>query len=175
MVKEYFKNDWKPDWGKYSYSGWELLNKISNNETILDIGCGYNLFKEHYGDKLYGIDPANDHADEVISIEKFDADGKQWDVVLCLGSLNFGSAKDVESQVQKAVKLTKVGGRLYWRQNPGIGNLFSRKDISLFPWTIDLNYTWAQKYECTVIECKWDRPGDNTRIYSEWIKENECV
>ena len=173
MVKEYFKNDWKPDWGKYSYSGWELLNKISNNETILDIGCGYNLFKGRYGDKLYGIDPANDSADEVISIEKFDADGKQWDVVICLGSLNFGSIEDVEPQVQKAVKLTKVGGRLYWRQNPGLNDhrWKNQENITFFPWTIDLNYNWAKKYGCSVIECKWD----NTRIYSEWIKENEYV
>ena len=70
-LHNYFANEWKPDYNKFIYSGWKLLEKIKDNETILDVGCGYNLFKPHLGDRLYGIDPANDNADEVVDIENF--------------------------------------------------------------------------------------------------------
>ena len=87
-----------------------------------------------------------------------------------LGSLNFGTAEDVEPQVQKAVDLVKPGGILYWRQNPGIGDHPWKgvEEIQFFPWTFELNYEWAKKYGCEVLECKWDAQSD--RIYSEWKK-----
>ena len=66
---KYFQDNWKPDYDKFIHSGWKLLEKFSTNDTILDIGCGYNLFKKHLGDQVYGIDPANSSADEVVSWE----------------------------------------------------------------------------------------------------------
>ena len=164
----YFENSWKPDYDKFTYSGWELLTKVSPSDNILDIGCGYNLFKEHWGTRLLGIDPSNNAADMRVSIEDFESSGIQWDVVLCLGSLNFGDIATVYNQVYKAVSLCKPGGRIYWRQNPGTGDhpWQGVEDIQFFPWTIELNYDWAEKLDCTVKECKWD----NTRIYAEWIK-----
>ena len=159
----YFGNSWKPNYDNFKYSGWALLEKIDSHETVLDVGCGFNLFKKHFGERLYGFDPANIEADEVVSIEEFD-NWKQWDVVLCLGSLNFGERDIVEAQVKKAVSF---GKRIYWRQNPGIGDHPWKgvEEINFFPWTIDLNYEWAEKYNCKVIECKWD---NNNRIYAEW-------
>lgn len=164
---KYFKNNWKPNYDSFIYSGWKLLDKIKDHENVLDVGCGYNLFKSHLGDRLYGIDPANENADEIVSIEEFISD-KTWDVILCLGSLNFGTAEDVEPQVEKVTKLIKRGGRIYWRQNPGIGD-HPWKDvdnIQFFPWTFKLNYSWANKYNCHVKECKWD---SGNRLYAEWI------
>ena len=164
---DYFKNSWKPDYDKFDFSGWALLDKIDKDADVLDIGCGYNLFKPHL-DNLYGIDPANDAADEVVSIEDFDSQGKQWSTVLCLGSINFG--KDVEPQVKKVVSLTSKGGTIYWRQNPGLSDhpWVGVDAIQFFPWTFELNYKWAEKYNCTVQECKWDT---GNRIYAEWVKK----
>jgi SAM-dependent methyltransferase len=164
----YFENSWKPNYDRFTHSGWELLNKVSPSESILDIGCGYNLFKEHWGTRLLGIDPSNDAADMRVSIEDFDPKGIQWDVVLCLGSLNFGDAATVYDQVHKAVSLCRPGGRIYWRQNPGIGDHpWQGVDaIQFFPWSVELNYEWAALLGCTVKECKWD----DSRIYAEWIK-----
>ena len=169
-VNKYFGSNWKPDYKHYEYSGWALLDKVGPNDTVIDIGCGFNSFKEKLGDRLYGFDPANDKADEVVSIEEFEANGKQWDIAFVLGSLNFGTAEDVEPQVEKAVSLVKPGGILYWRQNPGIGDHPWKgvEEIQFFPWTFDLNYEWAKKYGCEVLECKWDAKSD--RIYSEWKK-----
>jgi hypothetical protein len=165
-LKSYFRDTWKPEYDKFKYSGWALLDKIPHDCDVLDVGCGYNLFKPHF-ENLYGIDPANDCADEVVSIEDFKSVGNQWSVVLCLGSINFGN--DVEPQVEKVVGLTKKGGTIYWRQNPGVGDHPWKgvEEIQFFPWTIELNYQWAAKYGCKVQECKWDT---GNRIYAEWIK-----
>lgn len=163
---DYFKNSWKPNYDKFDYSGWALLDKIPSDADILDVGCGYNLFKPHF-ENLYGIDPANDAADEVVGIEDFDSQGKQWSNVLCLGSINFGN--DVEPQVAKVVSLTSKGGTIYWRQNPGLSDhpWKGMEDIVFYPWSMDLNYEWAEKYNCTVLDCKWDT---GNRIYAEWKK-----
>ena len=166
-MEKYFSENWKPDYTKFKYSGWNLLKKIDIQESVLDIGCGYNLFKP-YLPNLYGIDPANKNAHQQISIENYNTKTK-YDVVLCLGSLNFGTSENVEPQVKKAVSLVKPGGRIYWRQNPGVGDHPWKgvEEVTFFPWTIELNHTWAKKYNCRVRDCKWD----NSRIYAEWIKK----
>ena len=99
---------------------------------------------------------------------EFETDNK-YDVAIILGSLNFGTAEDVEPQVEKAISLMKPGGRMYWRQNPGLGDhpWKGMEEIVFFPWSIALNYEWADKHGCRVIECKWDL---SDRIYAEWQK-----
>lgn len=168
-LDNYFENSWKPNYDKFKYSGWALLDKINKEQTILDIGCGYNLFKQHYGNKLYGIDPANDLADERVSIEDFNSVGNQWDVVLCLGSLNFGDESIVKPQVEKTVSLCKKGGIIYWRQNPGLSDhpWVGVEKVVFFPWNVELNYKWAEEFNCDVVVCKMDT---GNRIYAEWIK-----
>ena len=165
----YFGNNWNPNYDHYTYSGWALLDKVTETDSIIDIGCGFNLFKEHWNERMWGIDPANTKADELVGIMEFNS-AKEYDVAIILGSLNFGTAEDVEPQVEKAVSLVKPGGRLYWRQNPGLGDhpWKGMEEIVFFPWSIALNYEWADKYGCKVIECKWD--GDSDRIYAEWQK-----
>lgn len=168
-INKYFGTSWKPDYSKFKYTGWSLVNKIEPHETIIDIGCGYNLFKPYFGDRLYGIDPADiEGVDEVASIDDFESDN-QWDVAFCLGSLNFGTEDIVKRQTIKMLQLVKPGGRVYWRQNPGIGDHPWKgvEDIKFFPWTVELNYQWAEELGCKVLECKWDL---NNRIYAEWIK-----
>lgn len=166
---KYFAKNWRPDYDKFNYSGWALLDKIPKDASILDVGCGYNLLKPHF-ENLYGIDPANLAADEVVSIEDFDGVGNRWDVVLCLGSINFGTIDTVEPQVAKVVSLCKSGGTIYWRQNPGLRDhpWQGVEEIEFFPWSIELNYELAEKYNCTVEFCDWDT-GD--RVYAEWRKK----
>ena len=91
-VEQYFSGIWKPDWAKFEHSGWGLIDKINKLEptSVLDVGCGFNDLKNKIPN-LYGIDPYNDKADEKVSIENFNCGTKQWDVVLALGSINFGS------------------------------------------------------------------------------------
>lgn len=169
-IVNYFRDTWKPDYDKFNLSGWKLLDRIPKDANILDVGCGYNLFKPHFKN-LYGIDPANNNADEVVSIEDFNSVGNQWDYVLCLGSLNFGSRETVEAQVERVVSLCAKDGFIIWRQNPGIGDHPWKQveEIEFFPWTFDDNYQWAEQFNCTVTQCDWD---SGNRIYAEWQKNN---
>jgi SAM-dependent methyltransferase len=91
---------WYPDYTKFLYSGWAILDKIQPHDRILDIGCGYNLFKKHFGDRLYGIDPYNPAADELVSWEDYQPTQK-FNVYFALGSLHFGDDELVESQIKK--------------------------------------------------------------------------
>ena len=72
MNKQYWTDSWKPDYSKFNHSGWKLLSQFRRNDKILDIGCGYNLFKQRLGDKVYGIDPYNNEADELVSWEAYE-------------------------------------------------------------------------------------------------------
>lgn len=167
-LMNYFKNSWKPDYDKFKYSGWALLDVIPKDADILDVGCGYNLLKKHFPN-LYGIDPANDCADECVSIEEFDSAGNQWNYILCLGSLNFGDYSTVRHQIEKTVSCCAKGGTIIWRQNPGTGDHPWKgvEEIQFFPWSIELNFAFADMFGCVVEDCKWDT---GNRIYAVWKK-----
>ena len=171
MNKEYWADSWQPDYSKFNHSGWKLLSQFRKNDKILDIGCGYNLFKQRLGNKVYGIDPYNNEADELVSWEAYEPKEK-FNVYLCLGSLNFGTEEVVEKQVAKLAEVTNKGDRIYWRQNPGTGDHPWKgvEAIKFYPWTIDKNYEWAKKYGFYVKTCHMDT---GNRIYAEWFKGNE--
>ena len=165
---KYFKDNWKPDYSKFKYSGWALLDKIKKDDEVLDIGCGYNLFKEKLGDRLWGIDPANDKADEVVSWEKF-VSHKPFNVYFILGSLNFGTEEQVEEQIAKLAWVTKKDDRIYWRQNPGTGDHPWKgvEQVQFYPWSFKKNEEWCNKYNFKLHEIKQD---SGNRIYAELIK-----
>ena len=169
METEYFRDSWKPDYDKFEYSGWKLLQQIRPKDQILDIGCGYNLFKEKLGDRVYGIDPAFDQADEKITWEDYKPH-KKFNVFLCLGSLNFGTDKEIERQLQKLADHTKAGDRIYWRQNT-FGNDHPWHEDSaklrFFPWSREKNAIYCEKYNFTLNDIQDDATN---RLYAEWIK-----
>ena len=165
---KYFADNWQPDYTKFKYSGWALLDKIKEDDQILDIGCGYNLFKKHFGNRLYGIDPANNKADQVIAWEDYKLH-KKFNVFFVLGSINFGHEKYVESQIAKLSRETKTGDRVYWRQNPGTGDHPWKgvEEVQFYPWSFDKNKEWADKYNFTINELLQDT---GNRIYTEWTR-----
>ena len=148
-----------------------MLQQFRPNDKILDIGCGYNLFKERLGDRLYGIDPAIAEADEIVSWEDY-VPKQEFNVYLALGSLNFGTEEEVEAQIKKLADVCKKGDRIYWRQNPGTGDHPWKgvEQVRFYPWSIEKNYEWADKYGFWVRECREDT---GNRIYAEWFKGNE--
>ena len=165
---KYFADSWKPDYDKFTHSGWALLEKIKPNDQILDIGCGYNLFKKHFGNRLWGIDPANDKADQMIAWEDYKPH-KEFNIFFILGSINFGDEKYVESQIAKLSRETKTGDRVYWRQNPGLGDhpWKDTKQINFYPWSFKKNIEWCKKYNFNPIVLLKD---SGSRIYTEWTR-----
>lgn len=169
LETDYFKHHWKPNYSKFKYSGWALLDKIKEDDTILDIGCGYNLFKEKLGDRLWGIDPANDKADEMVSLENYTPQ-RNSNVYFILGSLNFGDQKEIETQLQKLADITKTGDRVYWRQNTfGNDHPFhdDSKKVRFFLWSRQNNSQFCEKYNFTLNDIQDDATN---RLYAEWIK-----
>ena len=167
VLNNYFRNNWKPNWDKFKYSGWTLLDKIDKDAHILDIGCGYNDLKKHFPN-LYGIDPCNSNADQEIAFEDY-IPHKNFDVFLALGSLNFGDEKVVDKQIEHLYNITKKGDKIYWRQNPGLGDHPWKgvEEVKFFPWSYKYNEYFSKKYSFVIIEYKKDR-GD--RLYVEWIR-----
>ena len=164
-LKEYFGGIWKPDWAKFEHSGYQLIEKINDLQpkSVLDIGCGYNQLKEQIPN-LYGIDPYNSAADEKVSIENYNCGTKQWDVILALGSINFGTEFKVRRQFKKAVSLLKNKGHFFGRFNPGsrIGHSDPvAEGIQFFPWSKSYLKDLCYEYSLDVLQME----NDNARIF----------
>lgn len=104
-------------------TGQQLLDKLIalDPKRICDVGCGDNEFKPHFGDKLIGIDPYNPKSDFKIGINEYTPDHiAEFDIVLALGSINFGDTTEIERQIGNVIHLVKPGGKIFWRCNPGI-------------------------------------------------------
>lgn len=160
-------------------TGKQLLDKLNelNPGLILDVGCGDNEWKQYFGSKLTGIDPFNKNADQHYDILNYEHNMGKWDVVLCLGSINFGDQKTIENQVYRAVKLCKPGGKIFWRCNPGITHdIEHAKWIDFYPWSIEEMQRLANQFDCEINEVDWDMPENDAeirwgnRIYAEWTK-----
>lgn len=167
QLNEYFSTIWHSSLSTYTFSGFELVNKIKPGELVLDVGCGYNEFKRHIPN-LIGIDPANDCADFQTTIEDFRKDIK-FDVAFCLGSINFGDEEDILFQTNCVINCLKPAARIYWRCNPGINDHGNNecKNIKFFPWSIDKHVRYSEFFGFRLMTCKWDT---NNRIYAEWSR-----
>jgi len=166
-LNKYFGDVWQVDYDKFNLTGFELLRLIDPDAKVLDVGCGFNLFKPHLNN-LWGIDPANDKADELVTIEDFEPK-ELYDIALCLGSLNFGNRDTVFGQTAKVVECLKPGGVIYWRQNPGLSDHPWKEveEIKFYPWTFRDNLDMAQLLGCEVERLQWDT---GNRIFAVWKK-----
>ena len=161
-------------------TGQQLLDKLIalDPKRICDVGCGDNEFKPHFGDKLIGIDPYNPKSDFKIGINEYTPDHiAEFDIVLALGSINFGDITEIERQIGNVIHLVKPGGKIFWRCNPGITHDNAQaKWVDFFPWSEEYIYDIAKRVNCEVNEISWDHPegGEEplwgNRLYSEWTK-----
>jgi hypothetical protein len=168
-INNYFRNHWKPSLSVYGASAYKkIAEKINNDEYLLDVGCGENPFKSLVKN-AYGIDPANDAADLQVSIEDF-VPQRKYDVITCLGSINFGDETIIANQISKVVSCLKDQGRIYWRLNPGRTDHKSElcKKIPFFPWTFEKLQTFADLHGFKQINETVDQGENVVRLYAEW-------
>jgi hypothetical protein len=151
----------------YTKTGLTLVNKVTDYELVLDVGCGANPFKGLIKN-LVGIDPAFDQADYKCTIEEFETDTK-FDVAFCLGSINFGDKSDIVRQIAKVVSLLKPKARIYWRCNPGLQDHANDdcKQIQFYPWSVIEHVTFSEHFGFKLVECSWD---SKNRLYAEWVR-----
>jgi len=168
-LNNYFSTNWRGQFNQYLFSGLSLSKKIKPHEWVLDVGCGINPFKSLIIN-LVGIDPAFAQADVITTIEEFKTE-QQFDVALCLGSINFGDEKTIKNQIACVVSLLTPQARIYWRCNPGLkdhGNEECRS-IDFFPWSPTLLKKYAEEFGFQLADIKEDV---NNRIYCEWSRSN---
>lgn len=169
VLARYFGEVWQPEMKKFKYSGLGLIDEINNLKPrkVLDIGCGYNEFKGKIHN-LVGLDPYNNAADIQCKIKDYRSDEK-YDVVLALGSINFGSTDKIFTELERAVKLTASGGKMYFRVNPGLQHTPPEsKWISFYPWNSNFIINCANYFNLDVLDIRND---SNNRMYFVWNKK----
>jgi hypothetical protein len=168
-LHKYFSKYWQNDMKKWKYSGVALIDEVNSLKprAVLDVGCGYNEFKGKI-DNLIGIDPYNNKADLQVTAMDFKTDQK-FDVILCLGSVNFGNQNKIINEVNKCVDLLTDGGTMFFRVNPGIMHDKSEaKWIEFFSWNVPFIIELAEMFDLQVLDIRDDT---NQRKYFVYKKK----
>lgn len=177
IVADYFSKYWQGKPMQFDLSGENLIVKVNDllPDSVLDVGCGYNEYKKHVkSNKFVGIDPYNDNADIKVGIEEYQTD-EQYDVVLVLGSINFGSSEKIMREFDAVDRLTKKGGHIFVRVNPGITHTHTDYPlinlIEFYPWTEQAIQTIADihGYQILELEEETNRSGDK-RLFFHYYK-----
>ena len=162
-LHNYFSKYWENDIKKWKYSGLALVNEVNNLKprAVLDVGCGYNEFRGKIHN-LIGIDPYNDRADLRVSTLEFRTDQK-FDVIMCLGSINFGSRDKIIAEIGRCVDLLEDGGTMFFRVNPGVQhNKPEAKWIEFFAWNVPFMIELSEMFNLKVLDIRDD---SNQRKY----------
>jgi len=168
-LHRYFSKYWDNDMKKWKYSGLALVDEVNNlrPRAVLDVGCGYNEFKGKINN-LIGIDPYNDRADLQVSTMNYKTNQK-FDVILCLGSVNFGSRDKIIAEVGRCVNLLAEGGTMFFRVNPGIQHDKPEAQwIEFFSWNVPFIIKLAEMFNLQVLDIRDDT---NSRKYFVYRKK----
>ena len=143
---KFYSKEWRSNIHLFKHSGKNLINEINNlNPTlVIDAGCGINFFKGKI-QNLVGYDPVFKEADILCTHETAPFKEQCADVILALGSINWGNRQDVGSLLLKMKSFLKPGGRLYMSGAPdGYDNdsglkwfIWNARDIHYFAELLD--------------------------------------
>ena len=167
VLHKYFGSVWKGDMAKFKYSGYALVDEINNQKPrrVLDIGCGYHLFKDKI-DNIVGIDPYNSAADHEVALLDYHPEEK-FDVTMALGSINFGSTDKIYAELEHAVNLCNPGAVMYFRANPGLPHDKLESDwIYFYPWDSNFIVNCAEQLNVEVLDIRTD--SHKNRLYFAW-------
>ena len=162
-LHKYFSKYWENDIKKWKYSGLALVDEVNRLKprAVLDVGCGYNEFRGKI-DNLIGIDPYNDRADHEVGTLEYRTDQK-FDVIMCLGSINFGSRDKILAEIGRCVDLLEEGGTMFFRVNPGVQhNKPEAKWIEFFAWNVPFIIELSEIFNLKVLDIRDD---SNQRKY----------
>ena len=169
-LERYFSKYWQNDMKKWKYSGVQLINEVNNLKprAVLDVGCGYNEFKGKINN-LIGIDPYNNKADLEVGTLQYRTDQK-FDVILCLGSVNFGSRDKIIAEVGRCVDLLAEGGTMFFRVNPGVQHDKPEADwIEFYAWNVPFIIELSEMYNLKILDIRDD---SNQRKYFVYKKQS---
>jgi|TARA_R110002073_G_scaffold265941_1_gene428993 SAM-dependent methyltransferase len=165
-LHKYFSKYWQNDMKKWKYSGLALIDEVNalKPRAVLDVGCGYNEFKGKI-DNLIGIDPYNNLADIEVGTLEYKTDQK-FDVILCLGSVNFGSRDKIISEVRKCVDLLAPDGTMIFRVNPGVQHDRPEADwIEFYAWNVPFIIEISEMFNLKILDIRDDTNQRKYFIY----------
>jgi len=171
-LHKYFSKYWQNDMKKWKYSGVALIDEVNNLKprAVLDVGCGYNEFKGKI-DNLIGIDPYNDRADLQVSTLEYKTD-QRFDVIMCLGSVNFGSRDKIIAEVSRCVNLLAEGGTMFFRVNPGVQHDKPEADwIEFFSWNVPFIIELAEILNLKVLDIRDDTNQRKYFVYKKPVSQ----
>ena len=157
VLERYFSKVWQPKTKSYKYSGLAIIDEVNSlrPRRVADIGCGYNEFKGKI-DNLIGIDPYNTRADICSDIINY-TPSEKFDVVICLGSINFGTVDKIYNELKHAVEITHKNGLLFFRVNPGEQHTaVESRWIDFFKWTPGFIINTAKQLKCDILQLRQD-------------------
>ena len=130
----------------------------------------YNSNSKNNNDRAYnliGIDPYNDKADFEVGTLQYKTDQK-FDVILCLGSVNFGNRDKIIAEVGRCVDLLATGGTMFFRVNPGVQHDKPEADwIEFYAWNVPFIIELAEIYNLKILDIRDDT---NQRKYFVYRK-----
>src|SRR5512142_2764007 len=135
LVRFFSPDRWQSPLGEFEHSGYALVDEVRAlaPRFVVDVGCGYNLFK-HKIPNLIGIDLANPAADLICDLLDAPIRPASIDVVLALGSINYGDQALIERQLACVAGWLAPGGRMIMRANPGMA---TGPGLAFFPWSAE--------------------------------------
>lgn len=143
-----------------------IVSEISDNDIVLDLGCGYNLFKGRIKN-LTAIDKYNPAADILVDMLDFQSPDDHYDVIIALGSTNIKPVETIHQQIENIVKWCKPGGRIYMRVNPRLVPDNDTPEYA-YGWKLEEIIMFTQKYNLKII--KPITVTDKFRITWTWQK-----
>jgi len=167
-LHKYFSQHWQAHMKKWKYSGLSLIDQVNdlNPRAVLDVGCGYNEFKGKINN-LIGIDPDNDRADYQVDLMNFKPQNK-FDIILALGSINFGGRNKIIAEVSKCINMLEDGGMIFFRVNPGLQHDKPEANwIEFYAWNVPFIIELAEMFNLKVLDIKDD---SNNRKYFVYRK-----
>ena len=173
-LHKYFSKYWQNDMKKWKYSGVALIDEVNSLKprAVLDVGCGYNEFKDKI-DNLTGIDPYNDRADLQVSTLDYKTD-QRFDVIMCLGSVNFGNRDKIIEEVSRCVNLLAEGGTMFFRVNPGVQHDKPEADwIEFFAWNVPFIIELSEIFNLQVVDIRDDTNQRKYFIYRKKLTKME--
>lgn len=158
---------WQPRTDDFTWTGWGIVDEIMKHDPnkVLDVGCGYNQFKQRIPN-LTGIDKYNNRADYMVDILDYAVDPNTYDAVIVFGSINFGDYAEISRKMAKVFDLTAPDGRVYVRANTGAQHPRGPY-IDLFGWNFEIAHKIAKENSVELLALKQDTDHRIFLIYKK--------
>lgn len=167
----------RPTWVPMDDADWDsaLVAEVNSLRPtrVVDAGCGTNRFSGQIRN-LIGVDLVHPAADLLADMVEAPIEPGSVDVVLALGSVNFGDEATVVRQLSCLRTWLKPGGRVFMRANPGI-RYPDAPGLTIFPWSIEDAYRLGElaglRVETPPVTVELaSRQGARTRLVWRYLK-----